>query len=379
MFFANSTENYKIISMTKLYLTLIMAVALISCHNTKTQHNAIPIKVTTAEVITDSLSDKISFTSQVKAINYATIQPRINGYLASIDFQGGDEVSKGQLLFTIEEGSFSSEMYAAKAEVEQSMAELLVSQRNYERAIPLVKIDAISQSDYDQYEATYKAAKAALKASQENLKTTQLNLGYTKIYAPLSGIASNTNAVIGDYIGIETEQGELTTISDIDEVTLTLLIPTSTLLKYTQTTDSLKNLLSNITLTLANGEEYPIKGEYFYTEKNTPTNSSTIGIVAKFKNPKHTLREGMFARVSANIGKENNVILVPQKAVSQMQGVNSVWVIKDDNTADFKTITLGSTYGDMWIIKEGLKPSEKVIISGQLKVHQGAKVDTQTK
>lgn len=372
-------QHSKIITaMKNIYQILTLLLLISSCHSSNNKPKSIPIKVVTTGVTVDSLCSQISFTGEIEAINSATIQPRINGYLASINFKGGDRVRAGELLFTIEAGSYQSEMYAAEADVEQSLAEYLVSQRNYERAIPLVKIDAISQSDYDQYEAQNKAAKAALKASQANLKSTELNLNYTKIYAPISGIASNTTAVVGDYIGIETNESELTTISDISEVTVTLLIPTSTLLKQSYTTDNLQNLLTNITLTLANKEEYPIKGEYYYTKKDTPTNSSTVAIVAKFANPDHTLREGMFARVKADIGKKKREILIPQKAVSQMQGINSVWVALPDNTAELRTVTLGETKGDMWVIKNGLTETDRVITSGQLKVHQGAKIDSQT-
>ncbi len=373
MFFA-LTPKKTYHNMRKLYIILSLALILSSCHNHKKAKTAPLLKVEVCTALSDSIYRTMSFTSQLEAINSAIIQPRVSGYLQSIDYSGGKKVHKGQLLFQIEPGTFQSAMYAQRAAVEQSTANLLVSERNYQRAMPLVKIDAISRSDYDQYKATYTAAKADLKAAEENLKTAQLNLSYTKIYSPLEGIASKTSAAIGDYVGLSTSQSELCVISELDSMTCTLALPTATYLLYNIPT---KNLLSNIRLKLSDSEYYPYKGEYYYTKKDTPTNSSTVAIVVKFFNPHHTLRPGMFARIEANIGTAKPAILIPQKAVSQMQGVNTVWVLKKDNTTELRQVKLGKKHKNLWQVSKGISAGEKVLLSGTMKIREGEKVAPQ--
>lgn len=329
-------------------------------------------------MVLDSLYSTISFAGQIQGLNNAIIQPRIDGFLTSIDFQGGSFVHKGDLLFTLDPGSFLTTLYAAEASVESQKANQLLTQRNYQRAIPLAKINAISQSDYDQYEASYKAARASVKAAEENLKTAQINLSYTTIYAPIDGTIAKTSASVGDYVGIGTAQSELTTISYIDTVVIDLAIPTSSYL-----THSIKNsegrydnsvLLSDIQLFLPDSTLYAHRGEYYYTKKDTPTNSSTVVIAVKFPNPQHILKPGMFARVESNIGAYKASLVVPQRAISQQQGISSVWVVKPDSTVSLQEVSLGATYDDMWAIRQGVELGDLVLLTGQMKMRDGTKV-----
>ncbi len=325
----------------------------------------------------EPLYNQINIASQIEGLNTAVIQPRLNGFLMATHFTGGEPVKRGQLLFTIDPASFATTLYAARADVESARATEVVAKRNYERAEPLAHIDAISQSDLDQYRATYKSAVASTKSAEERLRSAELEIGYTKIYAPISGIASKTTATTGDYIGPGTLQSSLTTISQVDTITVQIPIPTARYLEYNHA-NSFDNskLLSQITLTLPDSSRYEYSGKYYYTLKDTPSASSTVVIVARFPNPRQQLKEGMFARVKANIGEPKDRIIIPQVAVSQLQGVNSVWIIKADSTAEWRRVTLGDRFGLMWCIDDGVKPGESVVVSGGLKLHNGDRVTT---
>ncbi len=366
--------------MNKLQLTLYIFVALlsVSCKHKKEKKEMPPIKVEVVTAKVDSLYSRINIATQVDGLFNAAIQPRVNGFLVATHYQGGMPVKRGDLLFTIDPSSFATSLYTAKADLESARASEVLAQRNYERAEPLAAIDAISKSDLDQYRATYKAAKASTKAAEETLRSAELEIGYTKIYAPISGIAARTTASHGDYIGPGTLQSELTTISQVDSVIVELPIPTAQYLRYaTKKADgSFDNttLLHDIVMTLPDSSQYKYRGEYYYTLKDTPTSSSTVVIVAKFPNPSLILKEGMFARVAANIGAKKGCIAIPKVAVSQMQGINSVWVIKPDSTAEWRKVTLGDSFGRLWEISSGVNEGENVVVSGGIKLHNGVKV-----
>ncbi len=364
--------------MSRITLTfaILFSLSLTSCRDKKGDSELPPTpKVTTSVAKVDSLYNTIKVATQIDGLNNAVVQPRVNGFLVDIHFEGGERVKQGDLLFTIDPSTFSTNLYAARAEVESAKASEVLAQRNYERAEPLARIDAISQSDLDQYRATYKAALASTKSAEETLRSAELEIGYTKIYAPISGIASKTTASTGDYIGPGTLQSSLTTLSQLDTVTVEIPISTARYLtlKDGSSIDN-SSLLSNICLTLADSTLYNFEGEYYYTLKDTPSASSTVVIVAKFPNPDLTLKEGMFARVTANIGAKRGCVVVPQGAISQLQGINSVWVIKADSTAQWRKVKLGNQYGTLWCIEDGVEAGESVVVSGAGKLHNGVKV-----
>lgn len=324
------------------------------------------------------MHDHMEVATHIEGLYDAIIQPRVDGFLTSIDYDGGEKVSKGDKLFTIDPASLSTELYQARASLESARASEILAERNFERALPLADIDAISESDLDQYRARYKAAKANSASAEQALRNAEINMGYTEIFAPISGIASKTQASTGDYVGPTTAISELTTIEYTDTVTVNISIPSAIYLKHLSASDSESynnaNMLSNIELTLSDSTSYPHKGEYLYTKQDSPTASSSVVIVAKFANPTLLLKDGMFARVTCDIGQSRLCTVIPQEAVSQMQGINSVWVVDDNSTANYRVVELAKRQGGMWEVVKGVAPGEKVVTAGGLKLRNGEKV-----
>ncbi len=370
--------------MSRLQISLcaILAIAFTSCKESKSGAKMPPLSVEVTTISQERVCDKITIASQVEGQYSAVIQPRVTGFLSSIEYSGGEPVSKGDLLFVIDPSQLSTSLYSARAEKESATASEVLAKRNYERAIPLAKIDAISQSDLDQYRATYRAAQANTKSAEESLRSAELSVGYTKIYSPIDGIASKCTATEGDYIGIGTLQSELTTISYTDTVVVALPIPTAKYLKYLskENKETFDNsaLLSDIVMILPDSSIYKYQGEYYYTEKDTPSSSSSIVIVVKFPNPEQELKPGMFTRITTSIGSPQTKMLVPIKAISQLQGINSLWIVKADSTVEMRRVKLGEQYNNMWAIESGVTTDERVLLTGQLKMHDGAKVTPTT-
>ena len=202
-------------------------------------------------------------------------------------------------------------------------------------------------------------------------------MGYTRIYAPIDGIIASSSAHTGDYVGVGTQFSVLTTISNIDTLTVDVAIPMAQYLRSAGPRTSIfdnAGLLTDIRLMLADGTEYPYEGLYDYTRKDVSSTTGTLVLVVMFPNPDRSLKPGQFARVEASVGPVRPRVGVPQACVSQAQGVNSVWVVRPDSTAMYRRVIPGDTYGSMWCIDEGLIDGELVVTAGQQKLHNGMKV-----
>lgn len=357
----------------------LLAAALLSagCERRKQPEAMPPLRVITAEAIRDSLPVRMSFIGYLASNFDAVIQPRVNGYLASKRYENGMPVKKGQLLFTIDPVQLSTTMLAAKAALQSARAQELEARNNYQRAVPLAKINAISRAQLDQYTAQYKAATSTVRSAEQTLRSAQLEVGYTNLYAPIDGIIEHTPAHVGDYVGPGTQFSILTTISNLDTMTVDVAIPMTQYLRFARPGQSIfdnEGLLSDIRLTLADDVQYPIEGLYDYTRKDVSNNTGTIVLVVMFPNPELTLKAGQFARVEANVGGLKPRIVIPQQAVDQAQGVNSVWVVRPDSTTEYRRVELGETFGQMWSIESGIAPGEQVVVSGRQKLRGGMKV-----
>lgn len=364
--------------MNKNILLAGMLVLLAGSCSKRHSHPQMPaLRVEVAEAVTDSVPNRMSFVGFLASNFDAVIQPRVNGYLLSVRYDNGMPVRRGQLLFTIDPAQLSTTMFADQAMLESARAQLLEARNNFERALPLARINAISQSQLDQYTAQYKAAEASVRSAEQSLSSSRMNVGYTELRSPINGIIETTNAHVGDFVGPGTQFSVLTTVSNIDTLTVDVAIPMTQYLRYAPGRPSIyenKGLLSDIRLRLADGSLYPLAGLYDYTRKDVSNTTGTLVIVVMFPNPQQSLKPGQFARVEANVGPVRQRVVVPQLAVSQAQGLNSVWVVGRDSTASYRSVTPGDVYGTRWCIDEGLAPGEWVVVSGQQKLHNGAKV-----
>ncbi len=335
-----------------------------------------PLTIESAEAYTSNIADQIWFATSTLPNSSVTIEPRVVGTLGAIHFSGGDYISKGERIFTIDPSQLYTTLYAAEADVESAQAQLIEAENNHNRAIPLSEINAISKSSLDSYAATYIAAKSNLKAARERVRSAELDLSYSYLNSPINGLITESAANLGDYVGPGTTFSTLTTISSIDTLKVALSIPLVKYLKYLPHSHNQHDstLLSNITLILPDSTLYSEQGQYSYTQSDANASSSTVVIVAKIPNPRSLLKPNMFARIKANIGEAQSRVMIPQQAVTQMQGVSSVWVINSDSTVSYRPVTLGATYGSEWQVESGLASGERVATSGQLKLHEGAHV-----
>lgn len=368
--------------MCRHFFTLIaLAFLLPSCHGKQqTARKAPPQVVRMAEVQSDTLAREMTFVGYLQSNFSAVIQPRVNGYLLSAHFQEGMPVRKGQRIFTLDAAPLQTTRLSALASLESARAQLLEAQNNYERAQPLARLEAISQTQMDQYTAQYAAATAAVRSAEQSLRSAELEVGYTQITAPIDGIIASTSAHAGDYVGPGTQFEVLTTISNLDTLSVDLAIPMNQYLLLGGDREAIyenRDFVRRIRLRLSDGSLYGEEGTYNYTHEEVSTSAGTLLISVNFPNPRQHLKAGQFARVEALVGKPQPLLLVPQRAVSQQQGSASVWVVRPDSTVEYRSVVLGDTYGEQWAILSGLKPGEWVVEVGLQKLQNGERVTIQ--
>lgn len=360
-----------------LLISLLVTIVTLGCQHKKTSEQMPSFRIEVARVEADSVSLNYEFVTHLEGGYKALLQPRVNGYLLWSALQTSKVVKAGELLFVIDASELNTSLRSAQAQLLSAKAKQAEAKSNYERAAPLADIDAISKTQLDQYKTAYLAAEQAVRAAREDVKNAQLQVGYTRIISPINGVAAATAAHVGDYVGAGTQFSTLSTISNMDSLKAELSLPTTKYLQVAGDGRALydnRDLLSDVTLYLANGEEYKYKGTYDYTRQSISPTAGTITLVVQFPNPEYRLKEGEYARIVCRLGRPVWRVLVPQRAVQSVQGVMSVWVIDKDDVAHYRQIKVGTTHGDDYVVEQGLQPGETVALIGGQKLRDGMKV-----
>jgi membrane fusion protein, multidrug efflux system len=356
---------------------LVLTTALLNtagCGDKEEKPQAGPPEVLVAEV---TQKDVAIFSEWVATLNgpvNADITPKVQGYLLQQNYLNGALVRKGQLLFEIDPRPFVASLDQAKADVARAQANLDRTNNDVIRDTPLAAQNAIPQKQLDNDLSAQAAAKAQVLAMQAQQQVAELNVGWTKVYSPVDGIAGVSNSQIGDLVGTSTK---MATVSQVDPMWAYFNISESDYLaKAARISQILRSgtVKSGISVEFITADEkpYPVKGEVIFVNRQVAAGTGTIQLAAAFPNRDAILRPGGFGRVRIRTGDHKNALLVPQKAVIQVQTDYQVAVLGPDNRAQFRPVKVGDRVGADWVITEGLKPGEKVIVEGYSKVQQAA-------
>jgi membrane fusion protein (multidrug efflux system) len=283
----------------------------------------------------------------------ANIQPQVSGYLVAQIYKEGFFVHKGDVLFKIDPRPFKVALEKAQGELAQ--AQLGKSTEDVDRDTPLAQVKAIAQSQLDDDIQAKLSAQAAEASARADVDQAQLNLDFTEVKSLIGGIAGIAKGQIGDLVGPNTL---LTTVSQLDPIKAYVSMTESEYFRYTHAS-SQDDLAP--TLTLGNGETYPSKGDFIFADRQIDIGTGTILVAVSFPNPGNVLRPGQFGRVRAAMSIKKNALLVPQRAVMEIQGSDQVAVVGDDNKVSIKSVKVGETIGSRWVIDEGLQPGERVV------------------
>ena len=352
----------------------LLLVVLIGCGKNEPKPAAQPPEVQVADVLEQDVPVYGEWVAQLNGPVNADITPKVQGYLLHQTYVNGSFVKKGQLLFDIDPRPFEAALDQAKADVEKAVSSLSKATNDVQRDTPLAKQIAIPQKQLDDDIANQASATAQLAAAQAQGQQAELNLGWTKVYSPVDGIAGVANSQVGDLVGTTTK---MTTVSQIDPIWAYFNISESLYLKFAP---QISNVLmrsavrSNLPVEYVQADDvpYPAKGTIIFVNREITAGTGTIQLAAAFPNKAGILRPGGFGRVRVQIGTSKNALLVPQPAVIEVQSNYQLIVVGSDNKATVRPIKVGDRVGVNWIVTEGLKSGERVVVEGIQKIQTAA-------
>jgi RND family efflux transporter MFP subunit len=343
----------------------------------------------------------------------AAIKAEVTGYLLSQDYKEGSFVRKGQLLFQIDPRPFDAalaqaqgqlaqakgQLAQAKAQLTQAQAQLAQSVANQERTqldadkyTPLEKQHAVTRQELDNAvknnlaakaqvdaskaavetaQAQIEASSAAVEAAQAAVEAAKVNTGFTHLTSPIDGIAGLALVQVGNLVN--PSSGVITTVSTLDPIRAYFTVGEQEYLTLTR--GGMNDLAKlQLELILADGTTYPQKGKFFFADRQVDQNTGSIQLTGLFPNPGNRLRPGQYGKVRAAVGTNASALLIPQRAVTELQGGHQVAVLDDKNTVSIQQVKVGDQVGTMWVVSEGLKPGERVIAEGAQNVKPGMQV-----
>ena len=382
------------------------------------------VSVVVAPVVQKTVPLVTELTARTDATASVDIRARVKAFLATQNYTEGTMVKAGQVLFTLDKREYEAQLMQAQAQLAKARADLAQAQQktvvdtaqanlgiavaqlnkadlDVRRLKPLAEKQAVPQQDYDNalaaqqaanadvegkqatlntakvnQQTSVQAATAAVEAAQANIREAELNVGYCSVTTPIAGIAGTRQVAPGNLVG----QGEatlLTTVSNVNPMRVYVSISEREYLEYQRLKDEgkLKNRGGELELMLADGSIFPEKGRIIIADRAVDLKTGTLSFVAEFPNPKAVLRPGQFGRVRLAATVAENALLVPQKAVAEIQSNKVVYVVGDDNKVALRTVVLGDRVGTDYVVTEGLKAGERIIIEGLQKARPGATVN----
>jgi len=333
----------------------------------------VPPEVYVTNVIQEDVPEYLELAGQTEGFQDVDIRARVEGFLESVNFREGSFVRKGDLLYQIDPKPFQAALAGAKADLATAQARLERATNDVTRYTPLAAQRAVSQKELDDARSSQDAARGQVEVARAVIDTATLNLGYTKIYSPIDGLVGTTQVKPGNFVG-RGEATLLTTVSQINPIIFKVAMSEADYLRVAkrrpmQTGKTPK--ANDIELTLADGTEHPFRGHVETVERQVNAATGTLGIEIYFANPQFVLRPGQYGRARLLLDVKRDALLVPQRAVQELQNLYSVAVVDDANHVSFRNVTVGPRKGDLWVIEKGLQPGDRVVAEGLQAVSEG--------
>jgi membrane fusion protein (multidrug efflux system) len=357
--------------------TLICGSLFVGCSRKQAQTAAPAPEVLVTTVRPQDVPRVLERVATLDGFINANINAQVQGYIISRDYTEGSVVKKGDLLFRIDPRPFEAALAQAKGALARDKANQVKAEADEKRALDLFKRKVISDQERDTAIAAAGSSRANVEADQAAVEQAELNLGYTKVIAPIDGLAGFANSQVGDLVGPST--GPLTTVSQLDPIKAVVTAGegpfTDFVARHPDATERnayVKTL--DFELILGNGEMYPRKGNFYALDRSLDPKTGSIRYYVTFPNPGNVLRPGQFGKVRFVADMKKGAMVVPQEAVNELQGGYQVAVVDQNNKASIRPIKMGERIGAMWEVTEGLKSGDRVIVQGAQKVREGSPV-----
>ena len=337
-----------------------------------------PAEVTAVTLAPQTVPVRVEFVAQVESSHQVEILARVSGFLDKILYKEGDVVRAGQVMFQIDPKPFQAQVAAAKGAVENRQAQLWTAKANLDRVKPLAEQDAASKSDLDNAIGAVQSAEAELFSAKANLDKAELDLGYTTIYAPVAGVSGEALLREGTYLSASTGN-RLSYVAKIDPIWVSFSVSQNQMAQRQQEVAAGQLIQPTkleylIEVELSDGSRYPQVGKLSFISPTFSQETGTFLIRAELPNPDGVLRPGMFVKATVMGDKRPNALVVPQKAVQQTSNGHVVYLVSPQGTAEIRPVIVGDWFGNDWVIKQGLKAGEQVIVDGFQRLAPGTAV-----
>ena len=308
------------------------------------------------------------------AYRVAEVRPQVSGIILHRNFTEGSDVKAGESLYQIDPATYQAAYDNAKGELVKAQAAANIAHLTVKRYVPLVGTQYVSKQEYDQAVATAQQADASVVAAKAGVESARINLAYTKVTSPINGRIGKSSVTEGALV-TNGQSTALATVQQLDPIYVDVTQSSSDFMRLKQQTSLQKGDTSSVELLMENGQPYPLKGTLQFSDVTVDESTGSITLRALFPNPQHMLLPGMFVRARIDEGTQPDAILVPQQGVTRTpRGDVTVLVVNDKNQVESRTVVAPQAIGDRWLITEGLKNGDRVIISGLQKVRPGVTV-----
>ncbi len=353
----------------------LLSFGLVACGETVQQSETPPPAVSTYVIKTEDIGSYREFVARTEASREANLRARVEGELIERHFREGSFVEKGQVLLKIDPAEYEAALASAKADLISRISAQDNAVSNLKRAKELINDGYISQSDFDRLTTEDSQAKAAVKSARAALEKAELNLSYTTITAPFSGRIGKVNYNVGNVVGPSSDA--LATLTLTDPIYVNFQVEESLYISYLQSHQQTRNAEDvplNLSLRLPNNSEYPHQGQMDFADTQIEQGMGTVELRAVFENSNGIILPGLFVTLIAESKDKEPMALIPQVAVQESQQGKFVLVVDENNTVKQRHVVLGRRINAMWVVEQGIKAGEQVIIEGLQKVRPGIEV-----
>ena len=355
-----------------LYGFIVCAALLTGCDGQENpqQHAQAP-QVSVHIVKSAPLAVTTELPGRTDAYRVAEVRPQVSGIILHRNFTEGSDVKAGDSLYQIDPATYQAAYDNAKGELVKAQAAANIAHLTVKRYVPLVGTQYVSKQEYDQAVATAQQADASVVAAKAGVESARINLAYTKVTSPINGRIGKSSVTEGALV-TNGQSTALATVQQLDPIYVDVTQSSSDFMRLKQQTSLQKGDTSSVELLMENGQPYPLTGTLQFSDVTVDESTGSITLRALFPNPQHMLLPGMFVRARIDEGTQPDAILVPQQGVTRTpRGDATVLVVNDKNQVESRTVVAPQAIGDRWLITEGLKNGDRVIISGLQKVRPG--------
>lgn len=334
-------------------------------------------QVSVAEVLERQITTWQEFTGRIEAVERVELRPRVSGYIESVAFREGAEVRKGDVLFVIDPRPYEASLKRARAELARAESAHRQAASEKERAVTLLALRALSQEEFDARTAGSEKSAADVQAAQAAVDAAELDLAFTRVHAPISGVVGKAEVTAGNFVA----SGDtlLTRLVSIDPVYVRFEGDEAAYLRQGQQlrAQGQKAAAQPVWVGLANEEGHPHQGEMVFTDNELDAQTGTIRARARLDNRDRLFTPGLFARVKLGEGATQQAILIEDRAVGTDQTRRFVYVVKPDNSLEYREVELGPLHEGLRVVRGGLTPGERIVVNGLMRVRPGVTVDPQ--